>query len=243
MEMPSFNLNKSTDAFETDEELIAAEEQVNSPRYFEPGRYDLQISEARFTRPCADPQWYGFQVTLKTGNDDDQREIRSFHQVPTCNRPYYQKPGGKKTLFVWTNSFKPFMEGLGEVVKQSTLIPLLQRYFVGDAVEKSTCMVYDQDQRKKVETPCISLKKLVGRKLTVDIGYPGVYIDKVPGSEEYGLFKNGVIVVKEGVELKAEDRAECQLLATEHDITITRLEILKIIPGTYVPTKSEVDDL
>lgn len=239
--LPEFNLDTTTAAFLTDDE--ESKEIEKGGKWFEPGHYDLVISSARFTKPTADSNWYGFVVELTTGVEGDERSIRSYHMIPLSQNIMYQKPGGKPTIFCWSKMTRPFLLGIGEDAKQSTIAKILSKYFAGDGCTSLIKFeTWDDSTGGVVEQEGYQLNKLIGKRLEVDLGYEGAYIGRREEFDDYAIFKGNKVVSKEGKELIGDSFDECIILAEEFDINLTRLSVVKIYPKKIQST-SQLDNL
>jgi len=236
---PSFTCNPDSMVYKTDEEATTSESKSNSR--FESGHYDLTIIGARFDGPAADPLWTKFMLELGTGVEGDERTIRSYHMIPIEQRILYQKPGGKETQYCWTKMFKPLMLALGETPQQSTLWDLQVKYFSKTTVVKYEKYDYDTKGIIEFEAPRIDL--LLGKTVEVDLGFEDANIERVGDSDDFGVFKNAKLVKKEGKELTGDSYDECVALATEFDIKISRLSVVKFFAGAPAITNDDLSDI
>ena len=60
---------------------------------FEQGSYELKILEARYNNNCADDSWMTICLTLGTGIEGDEREIKTYQLMPLSQNVKYHKPG------------------------------------------------------------------------------------------------------------------------------------------------------
>lgn len=242
MEIPKFVTDKSSLAYVDDNAVEEQERKENGGKRFTPGKYEVVINNAYFSGVANDPNWYKFVVEFGTGVEGDEKSIRSYHMTPLNQNINYQKPGGKRTLFCWKTMFSPLFVGIGETAKQSTLADLQKRYF--STLNEVEVDMFDEGEGKMVPTKVPQISNLVGKKLEVVIGYEGAYVERE--GDEFAVKKNGQIVEKDGSPLIGESFDECQVLAMEHDIELTNISVLKILPGkveVLSPVVSELEAL
>lgn len=176
--MPKFVFNDLS----TEDEIQAAIESANKPKFFEPGSYDLRIINAEIKGPSkSDPTWV--QVTLELQGADG-REIKHYLLVPT-NSFRFKSANGKETMFIYTK-LREFLASIGEEVSADKARTVIPKLFSNPAV-------------------------LVGRALSVDIGYDGYHIARLADKTYRILDKAG----KEVNELTFPDREAAIAAAAE----------------------------
>lgn len=166
MLIPKFNLSGST--IKTDEELAAlgGSGKDTSP-YFRPGTYQVSITKVEYQGSASDDRWGKFLLHLEGANG---KAIRSQVMVPFRDVAFTSKTG-KNTGLPFAK-FKNFMLGLGVKVSVPTLEATLVEVFTNPD------------------------KTLVGRDVSVNIGYQGNYIGYA-GKDEAGIKKYN-ITMKDG---------------------------------------------
>lgn len=172
------------------------------PKGFQPGKYDLKILEVSVKGPMAgDNSWVGYTITL---GGIDSRSIRMYLGVPTAS-PIYNKPGLKNEhKLIMFHKFREFMKGLGESPEVPNIPKLLNKYFK-DTLE------------------------LVGKSLTVNIGYAGPHVEFVEKGDMRIRDKQGKPLLGDQA---FSDRDSAKLAAIEQGILLKDFpEVLKIDAG------------
>lgn len=201
---PVFNLNASNINF--DDESLQAELSKKGGNYFDsPGNFDLVISAADYhaNKVTGETTCKGdssWYNVKLTLASADGKTVDHWLQIPTDSIEF----GEKKTLMMF-RKFQEFLIGLGEVVTIAKLQSLLTKYFV-------------------------DMKKLVGLKINVDLGYEGPYVEKAPESDEYRLIVKGHPMKDDGVEVRLPDRSSAIQYAKSQGIEPSFLRVLKFTP-------------
>ena len=245
IELPKFNLDKSTAAFANEEEVQAQIDKESIGNRFEQGNYELKILEARYNKTCADPNWMTVCLTLGTGIEGDERTINHYQLIPLTQNVKYHKPGSKKSTMFCFGKIVEFLNGLGLPSKSTDLEKFQTKYLAGDGCTKEiTYQAYDEESGEYVDTQGISFHKLVGKNIEVDLGYEGYYIKRVEDTETFAVYNNNKIVVKDSVELIGDSFDDCLALMLDNDIDpeekLTRLSVTKIHAGK-VASVSNID--
>ena len=156
--IPKFKLSKANIKTEADlQAKLAASGTGFKSKYLDPGKHDVTIQSAEYTGPARDPNWGNFRLTLEGVG---AKTTKAFLMVPMSDVEYTNPDTGKKTTFLYTK-FVAFMKALGVGVTLETLEDVLNGNFSDPT------------------------KQLVGRPLTIDLGYDGNYI-KYVGKDEIG---------------------------------------------------------
>lgn len=225
---PQFNFDNDTMALDDAEAEKAMEDKGFQ---FEEGRRELKILNAYFNGPASgDPTWHKIVLELGTGEDNDNRSIRAYPMVPTTGNIMYQKAGGKPTIFVWKKLFVPLFTALGETPKPSTLSTIVNKYLS----KTKNIEIKAYEDGVEVENTVPQLTSLIGKTVDITIGYEGYYI-KEQDNGEFAIFRNGKVVEKEGVKLIGETYTDCQSLAIEHELIISRLNVTTFHPKKVSP--------
>lgn len=249
VQLPKFNLDKSTAVFANEEELQAQIDQESVGSRFEQGSHELKIIEARYNKQCADEGWMTICLTLGTGIEGDEREIKTYQLIPLTQRVKYKKPGGKNTMFCWGKTVE-FLNGIGEPSKQVDLDKFQTKYLAGDGCTKDIIyQKYDEIDEEFKDVEGLSFHKLIGKNIEVDLGYEGYYIKRVEDTDDFAVYKNNKIVVGEiegkKVELIGDSYQDCQALMMNADIDtekLTNLSVTKIHAGRVATvTNLELD--
>jgi len=240
--IPDFNFDTSTTDFMNDEEVQKAVEEDAKGGRLQPGNYELKITGARFNKVCADNDWISLCITLSTA--DEGSSINIYPLIPAKGKVEYQKPGGKRTMFCWTQTMQ-FLNSLGLSTKPSQLGKVNKKLF--SKTKSITFDKFDEVTQEKVETQGVEYPALLGKTLEVDVGYKDIYIAKVPDSDDFAIYKKGVVVNKKGQDLIGDSFDDCLMLATEYDIEdkISRLEVLKMYPAKVraAEVSSDLDNI
>jgi len=247
--LPTIVLDKSTAVFDSDEAVQEKLDAENTGKYFDQGHYELKIVGARFNKVCADKKWQSLCVTLGTGVEGDDREIRIYPLIPITQNIEYQKPGGKKTMFCWSQTIK-FLKAISESPKASELDKFQTKFIAADKTEIIDYKAFSEQEQEMVDVKGYSYPKLIGKTFEVDLGYLGYYISKVEDSDEYAVFLKGKIATKkdsEGtvVKLTGNSYDDCLAVMTDFDIEdkLTRLEVVRMYPGKVIKGNSDLDNL
>lgn len=221
-ELVKFNFSGSDLYGDIDQE--AFNKDLNKGGGFAPGTYDVEITGAEFhpnkdtgsIYSAKDPTWLNVKITLSNGGKDKQVWV----MVPTTKITFNE--GNSKAPSFMFQKFRQFMAGIGESVESNavSLKTVVPKYF------------------SKPE------KALVGKAMTIVIGFQGNYIDRK--AEDHFEIKD-----KDGKKLADaafESVEEAQAYAADQDIRLTKCndkgqyfpEVLQYIPKKI--EKSEVEE-
>lgn len=157
VDIPKFKLTKATIKSEAELQTKLAETSRFVNKYLDPGKHDVVLTAATYEGPGRDPNWGNFKITMEGGG---KRTTSAYLLVPVSDVEYTNPDTGKKTTFLYTK-FRQFMGALGVNVTIENLEDVLN------------------DNFSKPE------KTLVGRSVTIDLGYDGNFI-KYMGKDEIG---------------------------------------------------------
>lgn len=153
-EIPKFSLSKAK--IKTEEELQAriVEQGGGEQKYLRPGKHDVTISSVTYEGKAKDDNWGKFLLTFAGLAN---KTTTTMLLVPLSDVEY-RTADGKVTTFLYTK-FRNFMTALGINVTVDTLEDVLNGNFA------------------KPE------KTLVGRTVTIDLGYDGNHVKYIGKSE------------------------------------------------------------
>lgn len=117
-DMPSFDTLQS--AYE-DDAALDKELSKSGSRYFDPGKYEVEIANVEYTGPAKDPKWGKLQVTFK---GPGEKEIRDTLLIPHVNEKY----GDSGTLRPF-KKLRDFGQSLGVNVTPSELKTAMKTLF------------------------------------------------------------------------------------------------------------------
>lgn len=199
--IPKFNLSGST--IKTDEELasLGGSGSRDTSLYFRPGTYQVTITKVEYQGSASDDRWGKFLLHLEGANG---KSIRSQVMVPFRDVAFAGK-NGKNTGLPFAK-FKNFMLGLGIKVSVPTLEATLTEVFTNPD------------------------KTLVGRDVSVNIGYQGNYIGYA-GKDDAGIKKYN-ITMKDGSVLA--DASGKMMTWPEYGAAAEHAEINLITVSKYV---------
>jgi hypothetical protein len=184
--IPKFKLTKAVIKTEDELQKKLAESGGFKSKYLDPGKHDVTIQAAVFQGPARDPNWGNFKLTLEGLGE---KTTTAFLLVPMADVEYTNPDTGKKTTFLY-GKFQKFMKALGVVVTIETLEDVLNENFT--AAEDGV------------------VKALIGRTMTIQLGFDGNYI-KYIGKDEIGT-KVYNIVMADGSTL-ADTRGKALVFA------------------------------
>ncbi len=148
--LPRFNFSKSTIKTTAELNKVVEETSGKQDRFFRPGKYEVKVIAAVHQGPAADKTWQKFLLTLKGAGP-----ATITHQVMVPFESIeYNTSTGKNKLFAYSKLVK-LMAGIGVALTPENLEATLMEYFSN--VEKS----------------------LVGRQLSIDVGFRGNFIKYV----------------------------------------------------------------
>jgi hypothetical protein len=165
---------------------------------FAPGTYDVEITKAEFHANketgsiyCTkDPTWLNVKVTLSNG----AKSKVAFIQVPT-SKITYNEANSKEPTFVFQN-FRKFMAAVGESVESTlaSIKSIIPKYFTNPE------------------------KALVGKFMTIVVGFDGNYVDRLSESEFRIKDRNG----KDLVDTTFDSVEEAQAHAADNNIRLVK---------------------
>lgn len=205
MSLPKFNLKQSNLKITQDD--LQKELDKKGGKGFEPGNYDLKITEAGFHKnkdtgeiTASDPSWLNVKVVFASA---DERTTTTWIQVPTTS-VQYTSPGKKPTYFVF-KKFAEFMAGIGHSVTVDNLAEVVPALFTDPS-------------------------KLVGKVANVEIGYEGAHAVKQEDGSLAIARANGSLVETDDGVLTAPDFASAKILAEGLKLKLSYANIVKYTP-------------
>lgn len=248
--LPTFDMDTSTSSFANDDEVQAQITKESIGKKFKQGHHELKIIGARYNKKCTDSAWMSICITLGTGVEGDERETKIYPLIPLTQEIKYQKPGGKPTMFCWSQTVN-FLNGIGVSSKFSDLSKFQKKFLAGeDCTKPITYQGFSEEEDSYVDMPGFSYHKLVGKPIEVELGYEGYYISRIDDSDDFAVYLKGKVVTmvrKNGdkVELIGDSYNECLMHCTDFDIEdkLTRLEVRKIYAGKPQEDNSDLANL
>lgn len=193
--IPKFKLTKAT--IKTEAELQEKLSQQESKfKYLNPGNHDVTILSATYEGAARDPNWGKFKLVLEGMG---KRTTTSFLMVPIADVEYRNPDSGKVTTYLYTK-FVQFMGALGVTVTIESLEDVLNSNFANPD------------------------KTLVGRTLTIDLGFDGNYVKYVGKDEANVPVLN--IIMKDGSAL-ADPKGKA-LVFSDRDAAMAHAEANQI---------------
>lgn len=214
--IPKFKLSKATIKTEAELQEKLAQQETKF-KYLNPGKHDVTIKAVTYEGAARDPNWGKFKMVLEGMGG---KTTTSYLTVPISDIEYRNPDSGKVSTFLYTK-FRQFMQALGVAVTVETLEDVLNANFSNPD------------------------KTLVGRAITIDLGFDGNYV-KYVGKDEAGLsvlhivMKDGsTLADAKGKSLVFSDRDSAMAHAEANGIRIQEYSsVLEYSPLTGTKVKS-----
>ena len=214
--MPKFNFSQST--IKTEEELdamLASEGggKQKDDKFFKPGTYQLKIASVIYQGAANDDRWGKFLLSLQGVNG----KAINYQVLVPLQGPVFTSASGKNTGYPF-KKFQGFMAGLGITLSVKNL-------------ESSVVDLFSDPT-----------KTLVGRSISVNIGYDGNHIGYVGkdsnGGKIYQVNMRDGSILKDAVTGKAISFSEYQAAVDYLKTTTIEVErytnVLSLNPGEAV---------
>lgn len=181
-DLPRFNFSKSSIKSTADLDKALEAESGTADKYFKPGKYEVKVIAAVHQGPSKNnPTWQKFLLTLKGAS----KATTTYQIAVPFETIEYKTATGKNPLFMYTKLVK-LMAGLGVTLTPESLEKVLPEYFTN--VEKA----------------------LVGRQLSIEVGYRGNFIKYMgkngEGKTQYQIqLSNGTVLPDVFADFKAAE--------------------------------------
>lgn len=217
---------------------------------FNPGKYDLKILTAYYSGALIDPTWGKIKVVLGSGEEGDERTITSTICIPLTASFKYVKPGAKPNnsdRMAYLSAF-PFFGALGEIRFTGTngsrqdLISAVQKAL--SSCKKGEAEVFDAELGQKVPKTVPLIKSLIGKTVSVQLGFEGKYYHRDEDTGLWGMYEKGTILPNplNGQPATGETFDDVKLIAIENEWKETYISVLKYFTKPKAVTTVEVND-
>ncbi len=219
MSLPKFDFSKATikTSAQLDTELAALGEKQS--KHFRPGQYEVEVTTVTHQGPAKDSNWHKFLLTLSGVGG---KEITHQILVPVTDIEYTTS-AGKKTLFM----FKKFVSAMLALTGTAVTVENLQDVLIKNFTNAE--------------------KVLLGKRLSIDVGYEGNYVKYDGKTAEGG--KRYLIALQTGAYVNDEsgnpqifgDYATAELRAEQLSIEISKyVNVIAMNKSSSAPMKAAV---